>query len=126
MRIGMKFAYATAAALAGMYWFARRLRRARGGGSAVIRAGDAGDGVITERVRAALARETPHPGAIVVACSDGVVALTGAVLKHEHARVMRAARSAAGVSEVHDELAVFKRADVVSALGDDHATGTLW
>ena len=130
MRIGMKFAFATAAVLAGMYWFARdvqrRLRRARGGVSVLIRARDAGDVVIAERVRAALARETPHPQAIVVACSEGVVALTGAVLKHEHARVMRAARSAAGVSEVHDELAVFKRADGVSALGDDHATGTLW
>jgi osmotically-inducible protein OsmY len=109
----MKFVFATAAALAGMYWFARgvqrRLRRAHGDVSALIRARDAGDGVIAERVRAALARETPHPRAIVVACSDGVVALTGAVLKHEHARVMRAARLAAGVSEVHDELAVFKR-----------------
>jgi osmotically-inducible protein OsmY len=108
VRIGMKFAFATAAALAGMYWFARRLRRARGGFGALIRARDAGDVIIAERVRAALARETPHPGAIVVACSDGVVALTGAVLKHEHARVMRAARSAAAVSEVHDELAVFQ------------------
>jgi osmotically-inducible protein OsmY len=114
MRIGMKLAFATAATLAGMYWLARdvqrRSRRARDGGSALIRARDAGDVVIAERVRAALARETPHPWAIVVACSDGVVALTGAVLKHEHARVMRAARSAAAVSEVHDELAVFKRA----------------
>ncbi len=114
VRNGTKFALATAAAAAGMYWFAR-LRGARVRGSALIRAGEADDGVIAERVRAALARETPHPRAIVVACSDGVVALTGAVLKHEHARVMRAARSAAGVGEVHDELAVFKRADQTAA-----------
>jgi osmotically-inducible protein OsmY len=124
MRIDMKFAFATATALGGMYWFARdvqrRLRRARGGVSALIRAGDAGDIVIAARIRAALARETPRPWAIVIACSDGVVALTGAVLKHEHARVMRAARSAAGVSEVHDELAVFKGADGVSVLDDTH------
>jgi osmotically-inducible protein OsmY len=127
----MKFAFATAATLAGMYWLARdvqrRSRRAREGRSALIRAGDAGDGVIAERIRAALAREILHPRAILVACSDGVVALSGAVLKYEHARVMRAARSAAGVSEVHDELAVYKRAGGISALGDDHArTGTLW
>jgi len=123
----MKFALATAAALVGVYWLARDVQRRRARSSAVIRAGDAGDDVIAERVRAALAREIPHPWAIVVACSDGVVALTGAVLKYEHARVMRAARSAAGVSAVHDELAVFKRAEGISALGDDHArTGKLW
>ena len=115
----MKFAFATAAALAGVYWLARDVQRRRARSSALIRAGDAGDDVIAERVRAALARETPHPRAILVACSEGVVALTGAVLKYEHARVMRAARSAAGVCGVHDELAVFKSAEDIRARKTD-------
>jgi osmotically-inducible protein OsmY len=82
----------------------------------LIRANDVSDEVLVARVRAALGRATSHPGAIEVSCWEGVVTLQGAVLKHEHARVMRAARSAAGGSEVHDEIAVYKRPDGIPAL----------
>lgn len=82
----------------------------------LIRSNDVSDEVLVERIRAALGRATSHPGAIEVSCSEGVVTLQGAVLKYEHARVMRAARSAAGVSEVHDEIAVYKRPDGIPAL----------
>lgn len=82
----------------------------------LIRANDVSDEVLVERVRSALGRATSHPGAIDVSSSQGVVTLQGAVLKHEHPRVMRAVRSAAGASEVHDELAAYKRPDGIPAL----------
>lgn len=87
----------------------------------LIRSEDAGDEIIVARVRAALARATPYPAAIEVLCSRGIVALTGAVLRHEHARVMRVARAAASVREVHDELAVYKKPDVLSELQANHS-----
>lgn len=86
----------------------------------LIRSSDVSDEVLVERVRAALGRATSHSGAIEVSCSQGVVTLRGAVLKHEHPRVVRAARSAGG-GEVHDELAAYKRADGVSALQGEHS-----
>jgi hyperosmotically inducible protein len=74
---------------------------------ALIRAEDVSDEVLGERIRSALGRATSHADAIEVSCSQGVVTVRGAVLKHEHPRVMRAVRSAASVSEVHDELAAY-------------------
>ena len=83
---------------------------------ALIRSNDVSDEVLAERVRAALRRVTSHPNAIDVSCSEGVVTLRGVVLKREHPRVMRAARSAAGAAEVHDELAAYRRANGISEL----------
>ena len=83
---------------------------------ALVRSNDVSDDVLAERVRAALGRATSHPGAIDVSCADGVVTLRGAVLKREHPRLMRAARAAAGVCAVHDELAAYRRANGISAL----------
>jgi len=82
----------------------------------LIRAGDVSDEILVERVRAAVRRATSRSGAIEVSCSQGVVTLRGAVLKREHPRVLRAARSAAGDGEVHDEVAAYRRADGISAL----------
>lgn len=82
----------------------------------LIRSNDVSDEILVERVRVALGRATSHASAIKVSCSERVLTLQGAVLKHEHPRVMRAARSAAGASEVHDELAAYKRPDDVPAL----------
>ena len=93
-----------------------RLHGAAARTRSLIRSGDVSDEILVERVRAALGRATSHSGAIKVSCSEGVVTLQGAVLKHEHPRVMRAARSAVGASEVHDELAAYKRPDGVPAL----------
>jgi osmotically-inducible protein OsmY len=138
----MRYAFVAALAAAGMYWFdpvQGRRRRAlvrdklvsgftamrhatgvvgRGGVSrtrSLIRSNDVSDEILVERVRAAVGRATSHASAIKVSCSEGVLTLQGAVLKHEHPRVMRAARSAAGVSEVHDELAAYKQPDGVDA-----------
>lgn len=134
----VKYAFVAALGAAGMYWFdpaqGRRRRaltrdklvsgltearhailgrgaRHRLQGAAtrsLIRASDVSDGVLVERVRLALRRATSLAGAIEVSASQGVIVLRGAVLKLEHPRVMRAVRSAAGVSEVHDELAAYK------------------
>lgn len=93
-----------------------RLHGAAARAGALIRSIDVSDDVLVERIRAALGRATSHPGAIEVSCSQGVVVLRGAVLKHEHPRVMRAVRSAADGCEVHDELAAYKQPDGVPAL----------
>jgi hypothetical protein len=82
----------------------------------LIRSKDVSDEILVARVRAGVGRATPNAGAIYVYCSHGVVTLQGAVLKHEHPRVMREARSAAGVEEVHDELAAYKRPNDVPDL----------
>lgn len=108
-----KYALVAALSAAGMYWFkARRARGIEGQGTtsrALIRSSDVSDEVLVERVRAAVGRATSHAGEIDVSCSQGIITLRGAVLKHEHPRVMRAARSAGGISEMHDELAAYKR-----------------
>jgi osmotically-inducible protein OsmY len=82
----------------------------------LIRSNDVSDEVLVARVRAGVGRATSHSGAIYVSCSRGIVTLQGAVLKHEHPRVMRAARSAAGIDEVHDELAAYKRSNGIPEL----------
>ncbi|GFE84944.1 hypothetical protein GCM10011487_69440 [Steroidobacter agaridevorans] len=110
-----KYALIAALSAAGMYWFkARRAARGVGQGAtsrarSLIRSSDVSDDVLVERVRVAVGRATSHAGEIDVSCSQGVITLRGAVLKHEHPRVMRAARSAGGASELHDELAAYKR-----------------
>lgn len=93
-----------------------RLQGAAARTRSLIRANDVSDDVLAERVRTALGRATSHPGAIDVSSSDGTVTLRGVVLKREHPRVMRAARAAAGMCEVHDELAAYRRANGISAL----------
>ncbi len=93
-----------------------RLQGAAARARSLLTSHDASDDVLVERVRSALGRATSHPGAIEVSCSQGVIVLKGPVLKHEHARVVHAARSTSGVGEVHDELTVHKRPDRVSAL----------
>lgn len=82
----------------------------------LIRSNDVSDEILVARVRAGVGRATSHASAIYVSCSRGIVTLQGAVLKHEHPRVMRAARSAAGIDEVHDELAAYKRPNGVPEL----------
>ena len=110
-----KYALIAAVSAAGMYWFkARRAGSVVGRGTtsrerALIRSSDVSDEILVERVRVAVGRATSRAGEINVSCSQGVITLRGAVLKHEHPRVMRAARSAGGISEVHDELAAYKR-----------------
>lgn len=126
----VKYAFVAAIGAVGMYWFdvaqGRRGQRytrragdvARDAGQglqrtvyrshALIRSNEVSDDILMERVRRALRRATAHSDAIDVSCSRGVVILRGAVLKHEHPRIMRAARSAAGASVVYDELAAYR------------------
>jgi hypothetical protein len=126
----VKYALVAAIGAVGMYWFdvaqgrrglrythrARDIGRDAGHGlhsavcrsHALIRANEVSDDILVERVRRALRRVTAHADAIDVSCSRGVVILRGAVLKHEHPRIMRAARSAASSSLVYDELAAYR------------------
>lgn len=87
---------------------------------ALIRSNEVSDEILAARVRSALGRTTSRAGAIDVSCSQGVVILRGAVLKHEHPRVMRAARAAAGASSVLDELSAYRHPDLVPPLTPGH------
>jgi uncharacterized membrane protein len=74
------------------------------------------DGVLSERVRAALGRAVSHPGAIDVTVYDGRVTLTGAVLAEEFPQLMRAVQATHGVEAVHDKLSIHEDSRGVSAL----------
>ncbi len=63
----------------------------------------ADDGVLEERVHAALGRVSSHPSAITVFSWDGRVTLSGPVLTAERGAVVRAARRA-GARSVDDQL----------------------
>jgi len=74
------------------------------------------DGVLAERVRAALGRAVSHPGAIEVTVSDGRVVLSGTVLADEFPQLMRTVRATHGVVSVEDQLSVHEDPKGVSAL----------
>jgi uncharacterized membrane protein len=74
------------------------------------------DGVLAERVRAALGRAVSHPGAIEVTVSNGRVVLSGTVLADEFSQLMRAVRGTHGVVSVQDKLSIHEDAKGVSAL----------
>jgi len=74
------------------------------------------DRVLAERVRAKLGRYVSHPRAIEVSANAGEVALSGAILREEHARLLAAMRSVRGVHGVTDRLVVHDTAEGVSEL----------
>lgn len=78
--------------------------------------GEVSDEVLAERVRARLGRVVSHPGAIGVAARQGSVILSGPVLNHEHAHLMRAVRSVPGVLEVEDQLETHATANGIPSL----------
>jgi hypothetical protein len=78
--------------------------------------GEAGDPVVAERVRAILGQWVSHPGAIEVASQDGVVTLTGDVLRAEADGLRRAVPRVRGVQRLEDRLEVHDTADGVPAL----------
>jgi uncharacterized membrane protein len=77
---------------------------------------DVEDGVLVERVRAALGRATSHPGAIEVTATEGRIILSGQILAHEHKRVLKAVRAVRGTEALEDRLEPFKRPGRISAL----------
>jgi hypothetical protein len=72
---------------------------------------------LIERVRATLSGSLTHPEAVDIGFSDGRLALSGAVLRREHARLIRRLGAIPGVIEVQDDhLAVHASTAGVSAL----------
>lgn len=65
---------------------------------------DVGDEVLVDRVHARLGRLTTHPGAIEVSAEQGVVLLSGPVLKAEKKRVLAGVRGIPGVCALLDRL----------------------
>ncbi len=64
------------------------------------------DTVLMARVRACLGRVVSHPGSIHVQANDGVVELTGLILRDEVPLLMSCVRRVPGVADVHNALEV--------------------
>jgi CBS domain-containing protein len=84
---------------------------------ASIRAEQAADEVVEQRVRAALGRLSRHVSAIEVDVADGEVTLHGPILEREHRGVLRAARRVRGVRNLRDHLVRHLRSDVAGLRG---------
>ena len=65
---------------------------------------DAPDEVVEARVRARLGRISSHPGAIEVSTLDGVIVLSGPILRSEMADVVSRVASVRGVQRVENRL----------------------
>lgn len=74
------------------------------------------DGILHDRVRAALGRVVSHPGAVEVRVVDGQVTLEGQVLARELDDLLRTVRGVHGVSVVRNELVVSSSPEGVSSL----------
>ena len=81
-----------------------------------LRADQAGDEIIQERVRATLGRVVAHPGAIQTAVFDGRLFLSGPVLAREVDDLLATVRRVRGVREVENQLQVHDRPGSVPAL----------
>lgn len=87
------------------------------------------DGVLVERVRAALGRAVSHPKAIDVDACDGTVCLRGPILTHEVRSLLRAVESVPGVTHVENQLEPHDQPGNIPALqggSDDMATAPQW
>jgi hypothetical protein len=74
------------------------------------------DHVLVERVRARLGRVVPHPHALDVIATNGVVTLRGPILQHEVKRLLNAIDRVAGVREVVNELEEHKEPGNIPSL----------
>jgi uncharacterized membrane protein len=83
---------------------------------AVVKRRPVSDEIVEERVRAALGRACSHPGAIEVACRDGQVQLTGAVLAAERLRVRAVASGVRGVKGITELLEAHENPGQISRL----------
>jgi uncharacterized membrane protein len=77
---------------------------------------EADDPVLVARVRTALGRVASHPKAIDVTADEGRVTLSGLALRSEAEKLLDAARSVPGVSEVYDELELHETSEGIPAL----------
>jgi BON domain len=74
------------------------------------------DDVVVERVRAKLGRYVSHPHAVKVTSEDGVVTLSGPILRAETERLISAISSVSGVREVMNLLEEHGSAENIPAL----------
>ncbi len=82
---------------------------------------DVSDEVLVARVRAELGRHVSHPSSIEVEANDGVVTLSGPVLRDEAGGLIRSTRRIPGVKRVEDRLERHVRGDRVPGLqGEGH------
>lgn len=81
-----------------------------------LRGEEVDDQVLTERVRSGIGRVVSHPHAIDVEARDGVITLSGPVLRHEVDRLLSEVRSVRGVRDVEQRLEIHDRPENVSAL----------
>jgi uncharacterized membrane protein len=99
---------------------ARNARNRTAGVAAELRSrfqqDQAGDEILTERVRAAIGRAVSHPGAITVNAFEGRVTLSGHVLADELPQLIRRVGRVRGVNEVRNELEMHATAENVSGL----------
>jgi uncharacterized membrane protein len=63
--------------------------------------------VLIARVRSRIGRVLSHPRPVEVNADQGRVLLSGKILEHEHAQLLRAVRSVHGVNDVTDQLQCF-------------------
>jgi hypothetical protein len=77
---------------------------------------DVEDDTLLQRVRTELGRLTAHPKAIEVECQDGLVCLSGDVLRHEANTVLRGVAGVNGVRLVEDGLQRHDSAEGISSL----------
>jgi uncharacterized membrane protein len=92
-----------------------------------LRADDADDATLAERVRAKLGRYVSHPRAVEVDAQDGCVTLRGPILMHEVEELIDAVSSVRGVREVLNRLEPHAGSEGVPALhgsGTSHSGGT--
>jgi hypothetical protein len=59
---------------------------------------------LVERVGTAMINRVRHPSLIAVTASDGVVTLTGPILRHEEDRLLTAVFNVPGVNEIINQL----------------------
>ncbi|HEU4617202.1 MAG TPA: SRPBCC family protein [Gammaproteobacteria bacterium] len=74
------------------------------------------DRVLVERVRACLGRVVTHPSSVDVEASDGVVTLSGPILQHEVAPLLRCVLTVPGVADVTNRLDVHAEPDRIPGL----------
>src|SRR3989440_6839680 len=85
-------------------------------GRRLLRRDEASDETLRGRVRAILGRYVSHPHAIEVEVSGGEVSLSGPILAHEVAALLKAVKHIAGVQRVSNQLAAHKEPGNVSSL----------
>lgn len=74
------------------------------------------DDVLEARVRSKFGRVISHPKAIYILAHDGIVTLSGSILKSEVKELVKCVRKVAGVKDVINNLDVYESSEGISQL----------